>query len=341
MKTITMLTQRICPIVLICLTGQLTAGTAMAENPEGTGTVDFFGYADCIELKNSQTRVVLCWQAGGRVLEYSVDGVNAIYLDDKAQGVTDQTGVKGSGMTGGRFDIGPEKIQPRREVLWQGRWKGEIVGPRRARLTSQEDEVSGFQVIRDFQLDAESSHLACKQTFINISDSKKQVCHWSRTFAQGNGICVVPTTPFSRFPNGWVMYETPSLIDYRPQDDSVRELDRFLIIDGPTANPKLGFDSMAGWLAYLTPNDLMFVKRYKTYPNRAYNEVAGLTLSIWYPEQPMVEIEPIGPREVLAPGEQASFTEHWYLKPHDFPASTNDVDPANIKQIANSLFEDQ
>ena len=56
------------------------------------------------------------------------------------------------------------------------------------------------------------------------------------------------------------------------------------------------------------------------YPERVYNEVAGYTLSVWYPaDRPMVELEPIGPAEVLAPGAEATFTEHWWLLHHPFP----------------------
>ena len=35
-------------------------------------------------------------------------------------------------------------------------------------------------------------------------------------------------------------------------------------------------DTYAGWFAYLMKKDLMFVKRFPTYPDRVYNEVAGL-----------------------------------------------------------------
>ena len=90
--------------------------------------------------------------------------------------------------------------------------------------------------------------------------------------------------------------------------------------------PKLGFDSYAGWMGYVTPDDLLFVKRFKTYPDRVYNEVAGLTISVWYPEGPRVELEPIGPRERLQPGEVGSFTEDWYLTPFEFPESGQQLD---------------
>ena len=78
-------------------------------------------------------------------------------------------------------------------------------------------------------------------------------------------------------------------------------------------------------------NDLMFVKQFPTYPNRVYNEVAGLTMSIWYPDRPMCELEPIGPREKLAPGRSASFTETWWLLPQAFPKNGHQVD---IKEVA-------
>lgn len=42
-------------------------------------------------------------------------------------------------------------------------------------------------------------------------------------------------------------------------------------------------DSYGGLIAYLSPNDLLFVKQFRTYPDRVYNEAAGLTISIGIP----------------------------------------------------------
>ena len=81
-----------------------------------------------------------------------------------------------------------------------------------------------------------------------------------------------------------------------------------------------------GWLAYVLPNDTLFVKRFPTYPDRVYNEAAGLTLSVWYPTGPRIELEPIGPRERLKPGESASFTEDWWLMSHPFPKKGHQLD---------------
>jgi hypothetical protein len=220
--------------------------------------------------------------------------------------------------------------------LWAGEWTGEIVGDRHARLTSPDDDSTGTRLVRDFILDAKTSKLLCTQTIHNISQAATEWCHWSRTFAVGRGICLIPLTSPSRFPKNYVMYEEGSLINMSPEDPNIRVREGFLEILGAPRKPKLGFDSYAGVIAYLSPNDLLFVKRFKTYPERVYNEAAGLTVSVWYPNGPMIELEPIGPRERLAPGESAGFTEEWWLTDMVFPKNAT-VDLTELKKTLDHL----
>ena len=112
--------------------------------------VDYFGYDDCLQLSNDRTRVILCPAVGGRVLEYSLDGKNALYLDASEKGWLYEPG-KRSDMSAGRFDIGPEKMIPSRPELWMGRWHGEITGPNSARMTSVKHRATGVQLTRDFE----------------------------------------------------------------------------------------------------------------------------------------------------------------------------------------------
>lgn len=314
----------------------LTLPLLPASEPEGVRRVALLNYPDCIELSNPGTTVVLGHHVGGRVLSYRSRGREALYLSPEEAGWRERGPAKPAVVTAGRFDIGPEYLVPRREKLWSGAWTAEVIGPRAARLTSQPDEATGVQLVREFRLDPVTSHLACTQIIRNVSREPKAWCHWSRTFAQHGGIGVVPLTPAqSKFPRGYVMYEPgpQSAIRARPTDPNIRVRDGFLEVLGPPAFPKLGFDAHAGWFAYQMPNDLLFVKRYATYPDRVYNEVAGLTLSIWYPTAdrvPAVELEPIGPREDLAPGGSAAFTEHWWLLEHPFPRPGAALDLARL-----------
>ena len=301
---------------------------------ESAKVVRYLNYDKAIELTNESTKVVLCPQAGGRVLEYALNGKNSLYLDEaEAEWMPGEPGPASAG----RFDIGPELVIPRRTVLWSGEWTGEITGPRSARLTSQHDEATGVQLVRDFELDAKTSRLSCTQTIMNVSTETKEWCHWSRTFALGEGICVIPLAGKSRFPNKYVMYEEGALINARPVDPNIRIRDGFLEILAAPRKPKLGFDSYAGWMAYAMKNDLLFIKKFKTFPDRVYNEAAGLTISVWYPEGPRVELEPIGPQERLEPGQVGSFTEEWWLAPSEFPAAGKNLDLGRLSAVVESF----
>lgn len=307
-------------------------GIGAAADLEGTGRMDFHGYPQCVKLENAQCRVVLGHQCGGRVLEYALKGANVVALQPGEAGkVYDPAKKSGGAADGGRFDIGPEHTIPAHPDLWVGAWQAETTGPRAARLTSAKDAATGVQLIRDFALDEASSHLRCTQTIKNVSDEPKPWCHWSRTFAPGGGIVVIPLSPGSRFPNQYVMYGEGDTIQFRPRDKNIVVRDACLLVTGTPAQPKLGMDSAAGWLAYVMKNDLMFVKRFAVYPDRAYNEMAALTISIWYYKDELCELEPIGPKNTIAPGESASFTEDWWILPHKYPPSASGLDLAKLK----------
>jgi hypothetical protein len=168
----------------------------------------------------------------------------------------------------------------------------------------------------------------------NESDKPVTCCHWSRTLATGGGIVLIPLTPGSRFPKNYIMYAIEPAMLFQPVDPNIRVREGFLEILGTPKYPKLGMDSAAGWFSYLTRNNLLFTKKYPVYPDRVYCEMAGLTISIWYFQNEMCELEPIGPRENLAPGASASFTETWSLAPMPFPAAGETVDLAAVARLA-------
>ena len=311
----------------------LTCAMATAETI--SSRVDFFGYKDCIELRNDRARVVLGHHAGGRVLAFELDGVNAIYLEDGQDG-WEWDGENRTNLTGGRCDIGPEKLIPKRDALWLGPWEAEIIGPGKARMTSVEDTATGVQLVRNFELDPDRARLTFTQTMRNVSDRVTRWCHWSRTFATGHGICIVPLDDRTKFPDSYIMYGPGHAMNFKPGDPNIYREGDFLVVKDTPFRPKLGMDSMVGWFAYLTTNDLLFLKEYQTFPGRVYNEMAGLTISIWYKDDVVCELEPIGPMEELDPGESASFTEVWSLESYEFPKDRR-VDLSKIEQTVQSM----
>ena len=103
---------------LVWLLGAMVPSLSAAE---GARVIAFHGFNDCIELTNGKARVILCPAVGGRVLEYSIGGKNALWLDPT------RAGDRRDG-SAGRFDIGPERILPKREVLFRGPYRGDIIG---------------------------------------------------------------------------------------------------------------------------------------------------------------------------------------------------------------------
>ena len=301
---------------------------ALAEEPSAK-VVPFLGYDRAIEMKLGTARAVIGPQAGGRVLEFSIDGKNAMYLDLDEK---NWKPGKPASISAGRFDYGPELTVIPHPTIWSGDWTAEIVGTN-VKLTSPRD--GGMQLVREFSFTThgKSVGLACKQTMLNISKETREVCHWGRSFSPGGGICLIPLGDKpSRFPSKYAMYEESAIINVRNADDKIRERDGFLEILAPPRKPKLGFDTYAGWLGYALPNDTLFVKKFATHPDRVYNEAAGLTLSVWYPTGPRIELEPIGPRERLKPGESASFTEVWWLLSHPFPKPGERIDLKKLSE---------
>jgi hypothetical protein len=321
----------------VCLAGLTLAVSASAQTAK---SVSSHGYAGAIELRRGDGRAVLCPEAGGRVLEFSLAGQDAMWFDPEE---TKREGSRGRD-SAGRFDFGPELTTPAHPLLWSGKWSTKITGDAAVRLTSERDEASGVQLVRDFELrevaagsTSTAPLLVCKQTIVNISTQPREYCHWGRSFSPGGGICLIPLAGQSRFSSKYAMYEESAIINVRPSDDKIRERDGFLEILAPPRKPKLGFDSQAGWLAYAMPSGLLFVKRFAVSPDRVYSEAASLTISVWYPPGPRIELEPIGPRERLAPGRSASFTEEWLILQHPYPKDGESLDLAAIKRKVAEL----
>jgi hypothetical protein len=278
-------------------------------------------YPGCIELSNQETRVVLEPNLGGRILVYETNGKNILYIMPEFDGKIYEPGVQIT-PSAGRSDIGPERAIPQHPILWLGKWEARITGPGEAEMTSQKDSATGVQLIRKFKLAEKGSKLEFTQIIRNISNEPKTYCHWSRTFVNGNGISLAPVDETSKFPGGYLNSGPPSTTNAASEDKpELRVREGVFEILGPTANPKFYTDSYTGWLAYISPDNLLFIKKFTTYPEKTYGDRGNATASIYYFRDQFCEIEPIGPMELIQSGKEASFTETWYLMEYPFPAN--------------------
>jgi hypothetical protein len=283
-----------------------------------------------VKISNGKIDVVFDLGMGGRVTKYTLNGNNVLF--DKTTG-----GYKYSGPDGGRCDFGPEKIVPPRPETWTGSW--DLVDKKNnyIKIQSQVAKAAGVQLVREFTLDKNSSHLKFVQTIINIGHSTKRYCHWSRTFREPNGICLAPLNPNSRFPKGYMVYTADNKLDYMPEGGKNEKVtDGILEVSGPPENPKIVTDASEGWLAYITRDNQLFVKKFEIFPDKVYGEMNGATVSLWYNAEGICEIEPIGPWEWIKPGKSISFTENWYLMDFEYPENKR-IDLNEIRTIIQKL----
>ena len=95
---------------------------------------------------------------------------------------------------------------------------------------------------------------------------------------------------------------------------------------------KFAMDLVEGWLGYLTKQNRLLIKKFEVFPNSVYGEIAANNMSFWYNEEEMCEVEPIGPRETIQPGEEVSFTEHWELFEMQYPGNCK-LDVGELKKV--------
>jgi hypothetical protein len=287
-----------------------------------------------VELFNNNTRVVLEPNAGGRVLYYEHNNRNVIYLDPQHDGWIYEPGKPYGRLSGGRCDFGPEMTGKKHPLLFAGKWEVMITGPREAIMISQKDSVTGVQLVRKFELDATSSYLKFTQIIKNISDETKYYYHWSRTFVKGGGISLTPLNPNSRYPKGYLLYGPHNVIDFVPEEENVSERDGILEITGITSREKFVMDLSDGWLAYISKEDQLFIKRFEVFTDRVYGDLTCNNASVWYYRDLICEIEPMGPRETILAGGEASFTEHWWLFDYEYPMDRK-ADLSEITKIVD------
>lgn len=291
-----------------------------------------------VAIGNGRVRVVADALHGGRLVEYSLDGRNALFQDLAHPEWVYPDDNHWVGPAGGRFDIGPEETIAPHPKLWDGAWTVEQRSELRIRLVSAPDEASGLQLTREFALDAATTRLRCTQSMRNITGKPLRRSYWGRSLSPRGGVAVIALNQDSRFPHGFVTYtgwET-NLIKMKPKDPSVLIKDGFALVDSMSLTGKIGFDSVIGWIAYVQPEGTMFLKRFPIHTDRRYADIAGLTISFWSDGKQAIEIEPMGPEAVLAPGQSSDFTEEWWLLPHSFHGGADRIDPAAVAALALS-----
>lgn len=292
----------------------LTACTAWSQAV--VKKIDYKGWKDCWEISNPVVRLVVVPQIGGRIMEYSIDGENAIWQNEREIGkVSGEDVGKIWRNYGGHkawnapqsrsttdldffYDSMPAQVEP-------------LTGKTGLRITCAPIEHLGYQIIREVVLSDNTSHVRVTERMRNVSSHEVRWSVWGVTQVPVPCWMIFPLKENSSFATGWnVIY---------PAKQTLTQIKRvgntgFLQYDNKTEN--WATDAMGGWMAYMR-GQLAYTKHWSTplvgvsYPD------SGCDASFYTCNKDYLggyaEMEVMGPITKLQPGQETELIEDWFL----------------------------
>ncbi len=301
----------------VCLVLLLILITVPAWSQVSVKRIDYEGWKDCWEIRNSVVRLVVVPQIGGRIMEYSLGGENALWQnedelgkltgDDAGKVWRNYGGYKAWNAPESRWqqanpDFTYDSLPAQAEPLPDGHG---------LRVTTSPIPHLGYQFTRDIILADTTSRVRLIERMRNISDHDITWSVWDVTQVRVPCWIAFPLSNKSAFPQACNVLT--------PKGGALKQMLRrgdigVLRYDNLTENWTT--DAMAGWMAYIR-NQLAYTKHWATrkvgvtYPDGG-SDAAFYTCS---KDQfgGYAEMEVMGPLVTLRPGEETQLTEDWFL----------------------------
>jgi hypothetical protein len=295
----------------------LCAGMLRAALPAGVNQGPALGWTNALSLRDDHGKAsaVVVPDIGGRVVQYSRGGVNALLENPDSNGRTLVQFPGGFWVGGYQCDFGPGLLgRPERQAVWLG--PHDFVAPRdqTVETASPLDAVTGLRLLKSFTLDPDTGALGVVQRMVNASPNPVRQNLHDRTLCPAGGFLILPLPKQSRHRAGWAVLratENGSAFDgEQPAMPNVAVFGDVLVAQAAGAAGKLGSDTEAGWVAYVRGR-LLFVKFFKSWRGAAHADV-GHTVELSWNDQ-MTALEVFSPLVPLAPGQAFDFPELWQL----------------------------
>ncbi|MCA1596386.1 MAG: DUF4380 domain-containing protein [Chloroflexi bacterium] len=277
----------------------------------------YHGWQDCYRMTSGKVNLVVVPDAGGRIMEYSLDGENALFANRAEEGKVypitatwhNYGGFKNWNAPQDRWNWPPDPY------LDFGKASVEVINPSDPspvlRVTGAASIAAGLVFQRDITMDPLTGDVTIQQSLYNIGPRAQQWSVWG--IAQVPYPCIVaaPINPQSVFPGG-----VESLSDGRKGESSQWHTMGSVLIARPSGLVgKIGFDNNRGWLAYFRDH-LAYVQRIPALvPDAAYpDKGANAELYTNSKDVPYVEMEQLSPLFNLPPGASGQLTEQWQIR---------------------------
>lgn len=285
--------------------------------------VAYGGWENCYRLANDQVELIVTGDVGPRVIRFGFIGQENMFKEFPDHiGKTESAEWLSFG--GHRLWHAPEAM-PRtyfpdmEPVLVQEIEDGLVV-------TQKPEPTTGLQKQIELKISPDKPEVQLKHVLINHNLWAIETAPWAISVMAPGGTAILPLPPRGPHPDFMLPTSTLSLWPYTDLQDPRWTLGtRFILLKQEEAfsHPqKIGLYASDGWAAYAN-HDALFVKRVPlqfegVYPDMGVNFEA-------YTDSYMLEVESLGPVEVIPPKGQIDHLEHWTLY-EGIPQPENDAD---------------
>ncbi len=266
-----------------------------------------FSNQDCVIIENNNIEVTISHSIGPRILAINFHGKRNLLaeLPDFTTQLPDGNPYHFYG--GHRLWMAPEQVPLTYEYDDQ---PVKIVEDGDSVLIKKDIEKnSGIEKTIRLKLDPYKALVSVEHALKNCGNQPLECAPWAITQFRTGGVAILPQ---NRTDTGFLPNRSVAIWPYTDMNDPIVKWGNgFILLNAKVASPfKVGFPNPRGWLAYWLDGSL-FVKR-APFDTQAHYCDMGSSSECYCNDQ-FLELETLGPKTVLAPGDAASHNEIWEL----------------------------
>jgi hypothetical protein len=269
-------------------------------------TKPYRGWNRCAYLNCAGREVYVTLEVGPRILHYGFEGgPNELAVYDKHAGLAGGDEFRSYG--GHRLWVAPEEdpktFQPDNEPVAASEEDGRLV------VSSAPDR---FHIRREMRLMPDGESLRIEHRVYNEGAYAVELAPWALTVMAPGGVCLFPHAPHQPHEEKVLPARPLVLWGYTRMDDERWSWGGEVVRlrQGGPSPQKAGMLIEQGYAAYANHGNL-FLKRF---PYEEWAEYPDFGCNFeTFTRHDMLEVESLGPLEVVQPGEYASHDEAWYL----------------------------
>jgi len=269
--------------------------------------VPYGGWSRCARLVAGDTELLVTLEVGPRIIRYGrIGGPNMLVEYTKDMGKTGGDEYRSYG--GHRLWVAPEHkvttYEPDNSPV------DVLEVPSGLHFTTP---LGRERIQKQIEITVDGNAFVLHHTLTNRQDHLISIAAWSLTVMATGGTCIIPQADYFPHPDALLPARPLVLWHYTQMQDPRYTWGNHLIrlqqsaTGGPT---KLGALVQQGYAAYANFGDLFF-KRFPFEEGADYLDYGVNFETFTRPD--MLEVESVGPRTHLAPGESTSLRETWYL----------------------------